>query len=65
MRQDKLLELFDTQSRWNPLPWLAFRHFDRQSNGILADSRDAGETHAGWGFQTIPVAGQNPQPVGC
>jgi hypothetical protein len=36
MRQDKLLELRGTQFRWNPLPWLASRHLEHQSNGILA-----------------------------
>ena len=35
MRQDKLLELRHAQIRWNPLPWLAFRHLEHQSNGIL------------------------------
>ena len=29
MGQDKLLELFDAQFRWNPLPRVIFRHFDR------------------------------------
>ena len=38
MRQDKLLELRHAQIRWNPLPWLAFRHLEHQSNGILTGS---------------------------
>jgi hypothetical protein len=40
MGQDKLLELLGTQSRRNRLPFLAFRHFDPQSNGIFAGSAD-------------------------
>jgi hypothetical protein len=38
MRQDKLLELRGSQFRWNPLPRLAFRHLEHQSNGILTGS---------------------------
>src|SRR5258708_32994432 len=38
MRQDKLLELRHAQILWNPLPWLAFRHHEHQSNGILTGS---------------------------
>jgi hypothetical protein len=38
MRQDKLLELRHAQIRWNPLPWLAIRHLEHQSNGILTGS---------------------------
>jgi hypothetical protein len=34
VRQDKLLELLVTQLCENALPWLAFRHIERQSDGI-------------------------------
>jgi hypothetical protein len=36
MGQDKLGELREAQMRRNPLPLLAFRHLDRQSDQILA-----------------------------
>jgi hypothetical protein len=38
MRQDKLLELRHVQIRWNSLPWLAFRHPEHKSDGILCGS---------------------------
>jgi hypothetical protein len=40
MGQDKLQELLEIQIRRNPLPRMGFRHINRQSNGILADSVD-------------------------
>jgi hypothetical protein len=33
--QDKFIKLCRAQTRRNPLPVLAFRHFDRQSAWIL------------------------------
>jgi hypothetical protein len=51
MRQDKLLELRGTQFRWNPLRWLAFRHLEHQSNGILAGSLVSAKTLACCGLQ--------------
>ncbi len=35
VRQDKCLKLLNTQTRWNPLPMLALRHFACQSRRIL------------------------------
>jgi hypothetical protein len=62
MRQDKLLELRGTQFRWNPLPWLAFRHLDHQSNGILAVRSYLPKPFPGAACDQIPAL-KNPQPV--
>ena len=42
--QDKFLKLLNTQIRRNPLPLLAFCHFDRQSSRILPDVVDTAQT---------------------
>jgi len=36
--QDKFIKLSKAQTRWNPLPLLAFRHFEPQSRRILPDA---------------------------
>lgn len=38
VRQDKFIKRLETQTRWNPLPLLAFRHFDCQSKRILPET---------------------------
>ena len=51
VRQDKLLELLFTQLRGNALPWLAFRHIERQSDGILHSSLVSEATLARCAFE--------------
>ena len=48
--QDKFLKLLNTQIRWNPLPLLAFRHFDRQSGRILPYMVDIAQTQRSCGL---------------
>jgi hypothetical protein len=38
VRQDKFIKLLRGQTRWNPLPVLAFRHFACQNRRILPDA---------------------------
>src|ERR1700730_6939076 len=51
VRQDKSLELLFTQLRGNALPWLAFRHIERQSEGILHSSLVSEATLARCAFE--------------
>jgi hypothetical protein len=51
VRQDKLLELLVTQLCENALPWLAFRHIERQSDGILHSSLVSEATLARCAFE--------------
>ena len=51
MWADKFLKRFFAQIRWNPLPLLALRHFEAQSNWILIDSASNAEQPR---QQTIP-----------
>ena len=48
--QDKFIKLLDTQTRWNPLPLLAFRHFACQSRRILPDAVGLAQTQCSCGL---------------
>lgn len=49
VRQDKFISL-NTQTRWNPLPVLALRHFVCQSSRILPDAADLTQTQCSRGL---------------
>src|ERR1019366_5726035 len=64
MWQDKLLELFDTQSCRNALPLLTFRHFDPQKNWEFRLARSIAQKHnASKGLRLTSRGPKNPQPV--
>lgn len=48
--QDKLIKLCKAQTRWNPLPVLAFRHFDRQSRRIFPEAAGLAQTQSSCGL---------------
>ena len=52
VRQDKCLKLLETQTRWNPLPMLALRHFACQSRRILTQLTRFPRTQCSCGLAT-------------
>jgi len=50
VRQDKFIKLLRGQTRWNPLPVLAFRHFDCQSKRILPARAGFAQTQCSCGL---------------
>ena len=50
VRQDKFIKLRKAQTRWNPLPVLALRHFACQSRRILPDPAGLAKTQFSCGL---------------
>ena len=50
VRKDKSIKLLNTQTRWNPLPLLALRHFVCQSRRILPDAAGLSQTQCSCGL---------------